>query len=446
MKVSLLKNREFLVLWVGQAISIFGDYVFTTTLVLWISTGIAKGQSWAPLAVSGLFFAESLPILLVGPIAGVFADRWKKRSTMLRMDLFRTIIIASLIAMYFLWQHVFLQQATVILLVCIYLCVILASVCAQFFNPSRMALLSDIVAEEDRPRSMGMMQTSGNMAIVFGPPIGALLFVVLGASWSILLDAISFLVSFCCIFTIRVTEASERSKAQRGKLGDEFRAGIAYYFHNRVLVILLVTGVIFMSGGSALNALCVFFVTDNLHLSEAFYSTLMSASGIGAIAGSIVGSILAKHANLSRILSFSLIGWGVLVLAFVHLTSFAPVLIIFFLLGGLNAGVNIAVGPLLLKNTPSKLVGRAFSVLMSLVTASSMLSTMVAGTLASTLLKKLNAHLIGIQFGPIDTIFTATGILAALAGIYALLSFHHTQQEEQIREEEQIATGQTQAS
>jgi predicted MFS family arabinose efflux permease len=180
--------------------------------------------------------------------------------------------------------------------------------------------------------------------------------------------------------------------------------------------------VIFMSGGSTLNALSIFFVTDNLHLPAAFYTTLTSAAGIGAIIGAAVGSIVVKRLKLPQVLSYSLIGWGLLVLLFAHLTIFVPVLVIFFFLGGLNAGVNIAVGPLLIKNTPKPLIGRAVAILTPAVTAASMLSTVIAGTLASTL-KNLHGQLLAIQYGPIDTIFTVTGLLAILAGLYAHTSF-----------------------
>ncbi|HEU5367178.1 MAG TPA: MFS transporter, partial [Ktedonobacterales bacterium] len=96
-KSSFLINRDFGLLWGGQSISNVGDFVFDTTLILWIATIIATGQSWAPLAVSGVLVATSIPIFLVGPIAGVFVDRWDKRRTMLAMDAARAILIVLLL-------------------------------------------------------------------------------------------------------------------------------------------------------------------------------------------------------------------------------------------------------------------------------------------------------------------------------------------------------------
>jgi len=75
MRTNLLINHHFVLFSVGQAISYSGDFVFSTTLILWITTDIARGQSWAPLAISGVALAETLPTLLVGPISGVSSQK-----------------------------------------------------------------------------------------------------------------------------------------------------------------------------------------------------------------------------------------------------------------------------------------------------------------------------------------------------------------------------------
>ena len=92
---NLLINRDFGLLWIGQAISIIGDLFFDTTLILWITTVLARGQVWAALAVSGVALASTIPQLVVGPLVGVFVDRWDKRRTMLLMDGIRAVPILS---------------------------------------------------------------------------------------------------------------------------------------------------------------------------------------------------------------------------------------------------------------------------------------------------------------------------------------------------------------
>jgi MFS family permease len=96
-KPGLFINRNFGLLWIGQTISYVGDFVFDTTLVFWIATSLVRGQSWAPLAVSGVLLAVSVPVFAVGPLAGVFVDRWDKRRTMLAMDALRAMLVFLLL-------------------------------------------------------------------------------------------------------------------------------------------------------------------------------------------------------------------------------------------------------------------------------------------------------------------------------------------------------------
>jgi MFS family permease len=278
-KPGLLINRQFALLWSGQSISYLGDFVFDTTLILWVATSIARGQSWAPLAVSGLLVATSLPALLIGPLAGVFVDRWDKRQTMLWTDALRAALVALLlletVPLPFLpggrppiaWQ-----------LGIIYGVVCLAGVCSQFFGPSRLALIGDIVEESYRARAVGFLHTTMNLALILGPALAAPLFLALGARWALIINALSFVVSFLALLRMHVPQAA-RSVAvgQRPHFLREFAEGLRFYRHNRVLVTLLIAGVLFVAGGGFVGALGVFFVTGNLHAPANFYGFLSSA-------------------------------------------------------------------------------------------------------------------------------------------------------------------------
>src|SRR5262249_33850693 len=94
-----LVNRNFALLWAGQLISTLGDTVLDTSLVLWFATGGGADRAWAPLAVSGLLAAATLPVLLLRPLAGVLVDRWDKRRALLVMDALHALLIALLLAL-----------------------------------------------------------------------------------------------------------------------------------------------------------------------------------------------------------------------------------------------------------------------------------------------------------------------------------------------------------
>lgn len=416
-KPGLLINRNFALLWGGQSISNLGDFVFDTTLVLWIAAIIAKDQPWAPLAVSGVLVATALPIFLIGPIAGVFVDRWDKRRTMLLMDAARAILIALLLIVAIGKPPTFWQLGS------IYAIVFLASACAQFFSPARTSLIGDLVEERYRSRASGLSQTTQSLATIIGPPIAAPLLFAIGVQWALIVNSLSFVVSLLAILAVRVPASESLAAAgQHGSFLQDFSAGLRFFVSNRVLVTLLITIILVTLGSGCLDALGVFFVTENLHASAALYGFIGTAFGAGAVVGAILTSIFAQRMGEARTFWLGLIAAGIAILLLARVTSFPFGVVCFVLAGLVIAPVNVVVGPLLLHATPREFVGRVIAVINPTQALASILSISLAGALASTLLSGFHATLAGITLGPIDTIFTGTGILILLGGLYALVN------------------------
>ena len=415
-KSRFLINRNFGLLWSGQSISNVGDFVFSTTLVLWIAAIIANGQTWAPLAVSGVLLATSIPTLLIGPLAGVFVDRWDKRRTMLAMDAARAVLIALLLPVALSTLPVAWQLGL------IYTDVFLASACAQFFNPARFALIGDIVDEPERARASGLSQTTYSLAVIIGPPLAAPLLFTIGVQWALLLNALSFVASFLAILAVRIpSSASSMASVPHGNYLQDFAAGLRFFFHNRILFTLFMTIMIVMLGAGAINALGIFFTTQNLHTPANLYGFLDTAQGGGMVLGAILASIFAQRMGVARLFWLSIAALGVGLLVFARLTSFVPALSVLFFVGIVLAPIDIAAGPLILHATPKEFVGRVMAVITPTNALASMASTALAGALASTVLHGFHATVLGATFGPIDTIFTGAGLLIVLGGLYAMI-------------------------
>jgi MFS family permease len=425
-KPGLLRNRNFALLWIGRTISVLGDYAFDTTLILWIGVIIAKGQPWAPLAVSGVLVATSIPIFLIGPIAGVFVDRWEKRHTMLWMDALRAILIASLLLAANLVPLPFFSAGKMPAswqLGMIYTIVFLASTCAQFFNPSRLALIGDLVPEAQRAQASGLTQVSLSIAGIVGPPLAAPVLFAFGVQWALIVNALSFVASFAAILAIQAPKAARSVQpGQKGNFLREFAEGIRFFAGNRVLVTILVAILIAILGAGAINALGVFFITDNLHTPANLFGLLDAIMGIGVITGAILASSFAQRLGVVRTFWASAVMLGALFVVFARMTSLVPALVLTLVMGVFQASLNVAVNPLILHVTPRELVGRISSVLDPSISLVTILSVAIAGSLASTVLHGLHATVLGMTFGPIDTLFTFAGLLILLGGLYALVN------------------------
>lgn len=429
-KPGLFINRNFALLWTGGTISVFGDVIFDTTLIVWISVFLAAHQSWAPLAVSGVLLATLVPTFAFGPIAGVFVDRWDKRRTMLAMDATRAIFITLLLLATNIVPLPFLPGGRLPLagqLAAIYSAVCLASFCTQLFGPARMALIGDIVAEPQRAQASGMTEVTQSLAFIIAPPLAPILLLAVGPQIALLINALSFAFSFVMLLAIRAPKAAMSLAAgERPDFLHELAAGLRFSVQNRVILVLLVTVSVVMLGASALNALDIFFVRDNLHAPIKLYGFLATAQGVGAIIGAILASMFAQRVGLVRTFTCSLVLASIAILAYARMTSLIPALIVIFLGGILVSMVNVPVGPLLLRVTPRAYIGRVTATINPTSALMQVLGTTCAGFLASNILLGFHAQALGLTFGPIDTIFTGGAALALIGAIYALLRLGFT--------------------
>jgi predicted MFS family arabinose efflux permease len=418
-----LINRNFALLWSGAAISYTGDFIYLTTLTLWIATAIGRGQAWAPLAVSGLVIAASLPVLLIGPLAGVFVDRWDKRRVMLAMDAARAVLIALLPLAANLVPLPLVPGGRLTpfeQIGAIYSIVFLAAACAQFFNPGRMAIIGDIVPEASRSRATGLMQTVQALAIVIGPALAAPLFFAAGVEWALLINAASFLASFGAVLAVRAPRAARSvAPGARGSVGGEFWAGLRFFASNRILMTLLVTISLFMLGGGALNTLDIFFVTQNLHTAPRLYGNLEAVFGIGSLVGALLATFIAARLKVARTFWICALLVGILFVVYSRLTNYFPALVLLFLIGVPSAALNAVVGPMIYHVTPRAFLGRVSAILNPAATLAELLSAALAGYLDGSVLSGFHMTVGGIGFGAVDTIFAGAGVLVVMAAFYA---------------------------
>lgn len=415
----LRRNANFRRLWLGQAVSAIGDYVFNTTVILWITVQIAKGLSWAPVAVGGVVIAAALPAMVVGPVAGVFVDRWNRRRTMLAADACRAVLIACLLLLTIPAVRARLSPIATVGL--IYLVVGVASAFAQFFNPSRFAVLGQVVAPDDRAKASGMFQATGSFATIIGPPLAAPLLFAFGVQWALLINAGSFALSFGTILAMRLpAEQQERSSADAG-FGAEFRTGLRFFRSSPVLVTMAVGAIVATLGAGAISGLGVFFVLDNLHTAAHWLGTLDGAEGVGAVLGALVAGWIAARLGATRVFWLGLVLAGLSVVWFSRTGTLALALVALFVCGLMIGAINTAISPLLLGATPQHMLGRVVAVINPAQQLAGIVSLGLASLLATTVLAHLHVVLGGIGFNTYDAIFGAAGLIIMIAGLASIV-------------------------
>jgi MFS family permease len=409
-------NRDFTLLWSGQAISLTGDFVFDTTLTLWVGAYLVHGAA-APLAVSGLLVTVAVAALLVAPVAGVYVDRWgDHRRTMMGSDLTRAGLIGLVALLAFLPAG---TVPTALMVVVVYLAVFLNTAVSQFFNPARFAILGEVVPEEQRTRAAGIGQTTQAIAGIVGPPLAAPLLFTAGTQWALLINALSYVGSFLLVRAVSVRPAAERaeSPASAGVLA-ELRDGLRVAADNRVVRALVSATVLVGAGVGALNTVNLFFVTDNLHTDKSYYGLLDMVLGLGMLGGAVLVTPLATKFGHRVTFPLGLVGLGVLLVAYARMTAFWPALVLIVLLGPALIAVNMAIAPLVMESVAKEYLGRVFSVFNPVQQVASVIGMALAGPMAAAW-RYSHGSAAGLHFGGIDSILTGAALLMLVGGLYS---------------------------
>ncbi len=195
--LSVLRQRNFALLWCGGLISMTGDWLLLIGLPVYVYA--LTGSTWV---TGSVFIAGFVPEILLGSVAGVFADRWDRRRTMLVSTLLQALALLPLLAVSSRGQ-----------LWLVYAVQVVASVLSQFFAPAENALLPRVVgpAPEDLLAANALLSLGANLARLVGSPLGGVVAALLGLRGIVLLDAASFLVAAALIAPVRVAMSGRES-------------------------------------------------------------------------------------------------------------------------------------------------------------------------------------------------------------------------------------------
>lgn len=383
----IVRNRNFSLLWLAQIISQFGDRLDQMAL-------IALVHKYAPgstTQMAKIMAFTIIPVFLIGPIAGVYVDRWDRRRTLVFCDLIRGLLI-FLIPLWLMR----LQS-----LIPIYIVVFMAFSVARFYVPAKMSIIPDLVGSEDLLLANSLVNTTGMVAAMFGFGLGGVLVGIVGAQGGFVIDAVSFLVSGAMIFFLSpklIRIGKKKSLAVVGReIADVIRKS-AFQEMKEALVFLkkdprmISCFSILFFLWAALGAI---YVVSIVFVQQAFGSVtkelglLVVALGAGMFAGSLTYGRLGYRNNRFKAIFACIFAAGVILSCFVLATMQAPRL---FIALPLALALGLAVSPIMVISntlihefTDNSMRGKVFSSLEIIVHFAFLLSMLIAAPIADRL-------------------------------------------------------------
>ena len=191
----LWRHPDFMKLWSGQTISVFGSNITREGLPYAAVLVLAA----TPFQMGLLLASSALPVVLVGLMAGVWVDRLRRRPVMIIAVLIRAVLVGSIPVAAFLGALGMAQ---------LYVVAFLVGLLTVFFEVANHAYLPGLVEREHLVEANSKLGASSSIAEIGGPPLAGVLVQFLTAPIAIIIDAVSFVISALLLGLIRRPEAA----------------------------------------------------------------------------------------------------------------------------------------------------------------------------------------------------------------------------------------------
>ena len=286
--IPLWRNRDFLLLSIGKAISDVGSGVSALALPL-----LVLAITHSP-AQAGLITAlEAVPPLLLNLPAGALVDRLDRKRLMLVCDVIRGLNLAAIPFALALGHLTILQ-------LCLF--ALVEGACAAFYNLANIACLPRLVSKAQLPAAVAQREVTEGAVMLLGPSLGGVLFAA-GRALPFVADALSYVASVISLLLIRTPFQGERptTPINVSQIYGEIREGMVWLWRHRLMRFMaLVYGLFALtfSGGP----LCVIVIAQQRGASSVTIGVIFALGGVGGILGALLGPYVQRRFRFGRIL------------------------------------------------------------------------------------------------------------------------------------------------
>jgi DHA3 family macrolide efflux protein-like MFS transporter len=376
-----LLNRDFLLLWQGQFVSMLGSQAFSVAMIFWI-----KRQTDSASLLGLGMMSQWVPAVLLGPFGGAMADRVSRRRILILADLVRGAAAIALAALVLLAPG---RSGTILCWLLVLSAVM--GVGDAFFRPAISAAIPDLVPESEVPRANSANRLALDLSTFLGQGAGGILFRLIGPGVLFLCDGVSYLFAAFSESLIRLPPPSlVRQATGWRQAGADFwrevKLGLRHVAGRKGLRYLLFLSPLDSFLMITIVVLLPFYVEDFLRVKPDWYGFLVAAFG----GGSFLGSITAGATNIKgrpRAWAFLASGFGIgaAAVALGAVRSPWSAMACIFAAGAMSGFNVIHLLSLAQLTTPSDLRGRVLGLFETLGLSTMPLAAGVAGVVADLL-------------------------------------------------------------
>ncbi len=382
------RNRNYLLLLTGQFVSQMGDRLAMVAFPWLVFT-----RTGSYVGTGAIFALYTLPYVLFGIFAGVAIDRVDKRRLMVSTDVIRAGLIA-LVPVAAAWS-----------LPAVYVLSFLTSTASVFFEPTKLAILPEIVPRERLLRANSLLATGDNLTEVLGYGLAGVVVAVFGTR-AFHIDAATFLVSALALLLMRYRAPSRVTRRVARSIAHDIHEGMNYLRRHRGLranTLMVLAAAVGLGAAWSLTFFLAFQVFDG---GPEVFGIFEATIGAGYLVGSIGVALAATRLSKGVAMSVGLAIMGAAMVTVAVAPTVWLATLPFLIVGVANAVVLIAIDTYVQEVVPQDVLGRVLGARFALTQGTFAVSVLVGGALAGVF--------------EVRALFIVAGVLVAVPGVIAL--------------------------
>ena len=393
--LSILKNRTFLLLFLGNTISLIG-FGFNLVGVSWLVLEVTGSE----LALGKIMAMATVPGVVLALFAGIIIDKVNRKWLLVVLDLFRMVVVGTFVIL--LVQDRFSMNA-------LFITVLLMGTGSSLFWPTAQAFVQELVSAKDYFHANALLSASYQAGSILGAGIGGVVVHFYGVPTALAFNALTHLISALLIsaapFTRQVVHHEVESIWQSVSKG-------FIYFKEKVGVLILgfTTILADVAIWGALSVLTITISKEVFLAGSLGYGLMEGFYGVGALISTVAVGYMTRFLGRGRALLLCYVVAGVMCLLAPIAISIYLAGVVYFFMGLHNNAARICIRTIFMEQIPNKIMGRVQTILGVYTRLLVVASALSAGWITENL--SVNPGMI----------FTAIHYLIALLGIITILA------------------------
>ena len=347
--LSSLQYRDFRYLWTGTVFMSAGQWIQQVTLG-WL----AYDLTGSPIALGAINGLRALPFLVVGPTAGVFADRMDRRKLLIAIQAVLVVTatcMGALVAsgLVEVW-HLFL----------------FAFITASFWavnQPLRQTLVPSVVPRDALMNAIALNSLAFNITKVLGPTAGGFLIAAFGPGGNFFVQGLAYVCVMAAIYGMQVAP-HDAAAARQSSVWANLREGLSYVKSSSVVLALMISALVPSIFAQPYQTLMPVFQKDVLGQGPEALGLMLAAPGVGAVIAALLLASLGGFRRKGILLLFSLFALGISLILFSQMTTLPLALLTLVGVGGCQVFYAATTNTMLQIIVPDELRGRVISIYM----------------------------------------------------------------------------------